>query len=129
MPSFADQIRKIAAKRMQDADTIFANVAFQAANSIIERTPVDEGTAKGSWVPVINGTSNELPNRTGAQATQEARNVANNLKLGDEFRIMSNLEYMVPLEYGYSDQAPNGMVRITADQIQTAVNEEVKNVR
>ena len=37
----------------------------------------------------------------------------NRPKMGDTVYIYNNLIYSVPLEYGWSTQAPNGVVRIT----------------
>ncbi len=40
---------------------------------------------------------------------------------------MNNLPYAIALEYGHSDQAPGGMVRITQARFQQIVEEAIRN--
>ena len=41
--------------------------------------------------------------------------------------IVNNLPYAIPLEYGHSTQAPNGMVRITVERFQQIVDAAARN--
>lgn len=43
--------------------------------------------------------------------------------MGQTFYMTNNLPYAVPLEFGHSRQAPNGMVRITVAQYEQAIKE------
>jgi hypothetical protein len=51
---------------------------------------------------------------------------AGELTLGEVAYIVNNLPYAVPLEYGHSTQAPEGMVRITIRQFQELVENAAK---
>jgi len=42
--------------------------------------------------------------------------------------LSNQLPYGMPLEYGWSDQAPNGMVRITAGDFQKFINRSVQEL-
>lgn len=43
--------------------------------------------------------------------------------------LMNNVPYAIPLEYGHSGQAPEGMVRITIAEFQTFVNDAARSVQ
>ncbi|AZC17581.1 hypothetical protein [Pseudomonas sp. CMR5c] len=49
------------------------------------------------------------------------------LTIGQTAYIVNNLPYAVPLEYGHSQQAPGGMVRITLARFQQIVDEAIRN--
>ncbi|NBW08351.1 MAG: hypothetical protein EBR82_10020 [Caulobacteraceae bacterium] len=93
-------------------------------NEIITTTPIDTGFARNHWFTSINtpvAFNLEKGQRANPEA-QTAQTVAN-LKVGDKFISGNNVAYILPLEYGHSQQAPNGMVRIAiakADQIAQA---------
>lgn len=94
------------------------DVAFQLAESVILKTPVDTGQARGNWEPGINTIPLEtFLNRlspSGAESVNRAKQIIAGLKIGDEFSIANSLNYIQLLEDGSSKQAPSGMMRITA---------------
>ncbi|MGN8259512.1 hypothetical protein ACLEJW_09280 [Pseudomonas sp. SMSB3] len=51
------------------------------------------------------------------------------LTIGQTAYIVNNLAYAIPLEYGHSTQAPNGMVRVTLANFQRIVDEAIRNNR
>lgn len=143
----AKGLAKLAAKQKQTIRQLAGRTAFLVASDVIERTPVDQGVAKGSWTPSINKTPTDFSNtvsKSGIQATTRAGTVANKLQIGDTFYLLSNLVYMPVLEYGgygtgsgatnkttrdgYSVQAPHGMVRIAIDNINKSLREAIKDV-
>lgn len=133
---FGDDIRRIAAEREVEADQIVRGVFLQAVEGVVEKTPVDEGFARGSWVGSVN-TARPSPtnnsDRSGQSTINTATAATSNYQAGDTLIISSNLPYMPLLEFGgygtgpfatdrttrdgYSIQAPNGMVRITVREI------------
>ena len=54
---------------------------------------------------------------------------AGTLTIGEVAYIVNNLPYAVPLEYGHSTQAPNGMVRVTLARFQQIVEEAIRKHR
>ena len=109
---------------------------LQAVEGVVEKTPVDEGFARGSWVGTLNvaGTSpTDNSDRSGQSTINRAAAATASYNAGDTLIISSNLPYMPLLEFGgygtgptatdrttrdgYSIQAPNGMVRITVREI------------
>lgn len=70
-----------------DLARVHRDSCLELGNRVVEGTPVDKGRAKQSWTP------NGIP------------------ALGRIYSFTSILEYILPLEYGHSDQAPQGMLR------------------
>jgi hypothetical protein len=52
----------------------------------------------------------------------------NGVKCGPPIYIVNNLPYAIPLEYGHSSQAPQGMVRLAAIEFQQLVDEAVRGL-
>lgn len=67
---------------------IHKGACLELNTRITESTPVDTGRARQSWTPI------------------------GFLRVGAPYQFTSNLEYIKPLEYGSSQQAPAGMLRI-----------------
>lgn len=127
----AKGLAKLAAKQKRSIGQVARSVAFEVASDVIERTPVDQGVAKGSWTPSLNkapSSFSETKSKSGIQATTRAGTVANKLQIGGTFYLLSNLVYMPPLEYGWSMQAPSGMVRIAIDNINKSLAKALKDV-
>lgn len=69
--------------------------------TVRRRTPIDTGNARSGWDRFPPGTSQP----------------------GTTQWIFNNVDYIVALEYGHSRQAPEGMARITAAEMQQRVPE------
>lgn len=141
---FADQIENFADKTEQQLDRIVRKSALALFSHILQYTPVDTGRARGNWMieldqagsggaPFAGGqksrfrvkgemvTDKVIQGQNAAAATQTAVNNAENelAKFKSDTRtitIYNNLDYIVPLEYGSSEQAPKGMVRLACQE-------------
>ncbi len=90
----------------------------EAGARVIERTPVDTAFARNNWFPTLNGQFT-----AGGGGAVVASVSFSGMKLGDRLGLVNNTEYIVPLEYGASGQAPEGMVRVTAAEWPVIVRE------
>jgi len=87
---------------------------------LVMQTPVDTGRARASWRIGIGAPdlSCEPPGSHGSGIPIGQTAKLKGLTLQDLARapiyITNSVEYIVPLEYGHSKQAPSGMVRLTA---------------
>lgn len=82
------------------------------------------GRFRGNWVVSIGSPSNattEAVDPQGQRVLAEGGAVISNAKWGAVIYVMNNLPYAVPLEYGHSQQAPAGMVRVTAAEFSAIV--------
>lgn len=97
---------------------VLKNVAFRFLRKVIKRTPVDKGRARAGWTSYM--LANGVPTKVGdsdpeAVAEGEAASSFEEKFTGsDAFIILVNaVNYIVILEFGSSDQAAAGMMRIT----------------
>ncbi|MFH2125547.1 MAG: hypothetical protein ABIK12_03470 [Pseudomonadota bacterium] len=87
---------------------------------LVMMTPVDTGRARASWRIGIGAPdlSCEPPGSYGSGIPTGQTEKLKGLTLRDlahvAIYITNSVEYIVPLEYGHSQQAPGGMVRLTA---------------
>jgi hypothetical protein len=85
---------------------------------VIKNSPVDTGRFKGNWNAALNAPNLAIDLSSGAGLTE----IANKIKIGDVFFFTNNLPYALRLEFGWSDQSPNGMVRLAVAKFPFTVN-------
>lgn len=98
-----------------------SEIAMDMLKLIMGKTPVDTGRARAAWYVSMNkltqavGGGGEWTPKTVAHREGYARGKFTSDFRGPKKSIqMSNaVQYIMPLEFGYSTQAPYGMVRIT----------------
>lgn len=126
--SFADEIARFAAKTRLSMDTIVRKVVLDVGTSLIDKSPVDTGRFRGNWFLGINAVNETTTEET--ESSQSRINVGvEALKAGGVVYITNSLPYAIPLEYGHSDQAPNGMVRLTVVEYQQYITNAVRSLR
>lgn len=117
--SFNADISKWANKVNLSVDDAIVAVCAQISTEVIKRTPVDTGRARANWIASIETPSDVITDNTDANgilATNKALNVSKYAS-GKMFWLVNNLPYIQKLEYGWSKQAPQGMVRLTMQQV------------
>jgi len=99
---------------------VFRSVALEVEASVIARTPVDTGRARGGWQSEMIG--NVLSGK------------------GLVFTLVNNVPYILKLEYGgyppgpkivggYSAKSPKGMVRVTMAEFPGIVAKKAASAR
>lgn len=127
--SFSAQLGQFAEITKEKMDAIFQDILVELGESVIMLSPVDTGRFKGNWQLTAESPSNQsLINydKEGLRTLEKLVSVANTLEAGQRAYIVNNLRYAIPLEYGYSQQAPSGMVRVTLARFQQIVNDAVR---
>ena len=117
-------------KRNLERLRIIGQESFVATSGIaLEFSPVDEGLFRNNWFSGLNQPSTQTTEKlsnygqgiiAGPRYT-EALHLSTKYKVGDKLFFTNSLPYARRLEYGHSQQAPNGMVRIAAAQWQHIV--------
>ena len=123
--SFALQVGAWADKARGNADTITRAVVLQMVSRVVLRTPVDTGRARANWQTTIGAPARatlEATDRAGGAAIARGAEVAARFPLGATVWISNALPYAPRLEYGWSNQAPAGMVRVTVAEFQGLVS-------
>ena len=138
--SFADDMRKWGSKTIEDSERAIIGIRSKVSDSIINKTPIDTGFARGNWQASIDSPETSVIERydtesgyapTSGEGTSlfEANNVAV-MDLDKDFYLTNNVDYIRNLEYfNGSNQAPQGMVRITVADFQNIVNDVVKGLK
>ena len=110
-------------------EKVVRGTLFGLTNRIVKRSPVDTGRFRNNWqasVNSINTTTTPTADRSGSQAINKARGTINALKMGSTFYLSNNLPYAKRLEYGWSKQAPSGMIRLSVAELQARMKEAAK---
>jgi len=118
---FAIDLRKFGDVTREQAELIFRKITLDLDTRIVLGTPVDTGRARGNWFPSINTPSNEIDldaaDKTGAEASGRLNSVVAGAKYGSVVWFTNNLPYILPLENGSSQQAPQGMVDLNLNAV------------
>lgn len=123
---------KEAGDKINDARKTFA---FMLYGSIVRKTPVDTGRARGNWQISVGSSASGILERTDkSKGSDSAFGKSEQAKLngakGDEdIYISNNLPYIEKLEYGYSKQAPQGMIGVTVANAGAYFEKAVANVK
>lgn len=135
--SFTAQLKAFTDKAGKRSVVVGRKVAAEIFTRVILRTPVDTGHARANWQAQIGAPARAEvagvdPNgqATAAAAVGVAADWDPN-RDGSVF-LSNNLPYIGPLEEGWSQQAPAGMVRLTvlefADVVDLATSATKRDV-
>ncbi len=117
------------AKITEDYEARLLQIAKHATISmgknIINKSPVDTGLFKSSWRTSLNKP--DLQSGEGASAGLIP--VTSGAEINDIIFFTNHLHYSMKLEYGWSKQAPFGMVRITIANFQKYVDSAARKKR
>jgi len=110
---FSDQIKKFTNKTERRALYVFRGTSLDIFSKVILRTPVDTGRLRGNWQCTLNAAASGTVEGTGRKALNGAKRTTDKAKVTDSIYLTNNLPYAQKIEYGSSQQAPRGMVRVT----------------
>lgn len=112
------QWRNISAKNKNKMLTAVKNTTESIAKDIVKNSPIDTGRFKSNWNAALNAPDLQIDQGAGGGFTS----VINKMKIGDVFFFTNNLPYAKRLEFGWSNQAPSGMVRLALAKFPFTVN-------
>lgn len=112
--SFSGQLQAFIEGAKERVDKTVKGATVTLATNVITETPVDTGAARGNWQASVGQPKTSILDRTGEAAAIADVNANVPDDAGDVVYIANNLPYIRKLEYGHSQQAPRGMVRINA---------------
>jgi hypothetical protein len=111
-------------------------MTLEAFSRVVQRSPVDTGRFRANWQVGV-GTrpttySTELADRASQGAPPNGDGMSMTLEQVAKINpqtvatyVVNNLPYAERLENGHSQQAPNGMVEVTAQELRVAAKEIV----
>lgn len=125
--SFSSDIAKFAAKTEGNVDKLRRGVFQNLAGNIIEATPIKTGRAAGNWQATVNTPATGTVTNTSPTAAVAAAQAASQAAKEDStLWLINNLPYIKRLEYGYSKQAPQGMLRLAVQNFQAAIDKQLR---
>ena len=130
--SFTLDVKAFCEKAKKNPETVMRSVSLKLFSAIIKASPVDTGRFRGNWqttgvTPATGLVAGVDP--TGNKAVNSAATFITNAPGWDTFTLTNNLPYAERLEYGWSKQAPTGIVRVNVIRFQQLINEEAAKVR
>lgn len=144
---FGLNVDKWAKKFNVATDQLVTAIALRAFENIVRRTPVGDpdlwqsgapkgyvgGTARNNWFLSIGQRDttekNAKPDSGGNEAFASLTALAGGRDPKAVIWLNNNLPYIRRLEYGWSTQAPAGMVRVTLAEIQAFYKQDVEKVK
>ena len=132
MSGFTLDIKNFVEKAKKNPETVARQVSFKLFSAVIKASPVDTGRFRMNWQTagavapsgVIDGTD-----KGGAAAIGNAASYIFAASDWNEFTLTNNLPYAERLEYGWSNQAPQGFVRVNVSRFNSLLEEEANKVR
>lgn len=141
MSSFANQIRDFRIDFTNLSDEVYRITVIKFFGQVVRASPVQESPAtggrfRGNWFVTIGTPSTQVTTsiRPASQVNREIEQTVNQADNARIFWLTNNLPYAEVLEFGgyedgpktvggFSRQAPQGVVRITAMQFSRIFNE------
>lgn len=140
MGKFAEAVKAFAEETKQKESDVVVATIMGLSRRIIQYTPVGNpdlwigrppagytgGQAKGHWVASIGSSSAALTGNIDPNGQETINGITATAEgsVGDVFYLVNNLPYIRRLEYeGWSQQAPDGMVRRAVSELPVAFRE------
>ena len=143
MAKWTMDISKYAKKKGVEIKEVRKAYAFALYTSIVKKTPVDTGRARGNWNISVGSADTSTTEST--KVKYRSRESVPEPKGDETIYISNNLDYISTLEYGgfpnppksgsgktvngYSKQAPEGMVGVTLANNENIFNSAVRAVK
>lgn len=129
--TFSSDLNRIVKKTNGKFDRLFRAVTIEALSSVVRLSPVDTGRFRGNWQVSANqpesGTLDTI-DKSGVATIGLGTSKANQLQAGQVSYVVNNLPYAERLENGWSQQAPQGMVKRTAKRLNRNIQNEAKRL-
>lgn len=129
---FELQISQFVEKAKGNLDLVVRKIALDMFRRVVMKSPVDTGRFKGNWqvaIGVMPAGVLSLDDKSGTATMARVTAATLALEAGQVIYLVNNLEYARALEYGHSKQAPSGMIRVTIQEFNAAVNKAANEVR
>lgn len=125
--SFTAQLKRFAERAKREPLRVQREVFIEASRRVVMRTAVDSGRARANWHAELGAPTVQITEATDKTGSLAIAGAAMLPALPDmTMYFTNNLPYIEPLENGWSMQAPQGMVKITALEFEDIVRMKVR---
>jgi hypothetical protein len=135
--SLTTDLQRIAQRNKAKMVKVAQNSLMRIGGAIVAKSPVDSGRFKNNWMSAYGAPDVSTTNSFAKTELGEGRGaVVGRLKAkldlldtGQFFYFTNSLPYAERLEYGWSQQAPSGMVRLSVASWQSIVEDEIRKAK
>lgn len=124
--SFSKQLTAFVNGSKDKIDRVVKDSTQVLFKNVIMETPVKDGAARGNWQVSIDEPITGVIDRKDKEGSATVADAFGKIpdEAGHVVYMTNNLPYIRKLEYGHSDQAPQGMVRTNAAKWPQIVQEQ-----
>jgi len=118
--SFTLDLSRFRIKTEKQASQVVRKIVLDLFTLIVKRSPVDTGRFRANNQISLNSLPGDAVltfDKTGNVTIRNGNAKIGSYKLGDTIFIYNNVEYGLNLEYGSSQQAPQGVYRLSVSDI------------
>lgn len=116
MAGFAEVHARLKTRSMARLDKIIIGGIEELGELTIARTPIDTGRAQSNWRVQAGAADITTTDETNARTLHGLDSLPARGAHAFTFYLTNSLRYAPKLERGWSDQAPQGMVRRTSGE-------------
>lgn len=130
--SFALDLSNFAKLAEGRCDQVVQKTVLSLFSNVLLKSPVDTGRFRANWnVSASNpdSSTSENTDKQGLSTVSKAAIKINSYRAGPTIYITNALPYAQRLEYGWSKQAPAGMVRVTLSEFRDYVKDAIRGLR
>ncbi|ELY4544119.1 HK97 gp10 family phage protein [Cronobacter sakazakii] len=131
--AFMASINAFVDRAKANQEKVLRKVFLSIHTRLVQMSPVDTGRFRGNWQTGLDNLPEgtlDMFDKTGTETIARGALVIEQFKVGmKSVYFTNNLPYAYALEMGHSQQAPGGMVRITAAEFQRFFDAAAKEVR
>ena len=127
---WSDVANKNLMKHQKRNEEIHRKAMFRLAAQTDLKSPVDSGRFRSNWVGAYGSIDRETTEQTNVDSVGKVVSLlAIEPVKGNYFYYTNSLPYAQRLEYGWSLQAPSGVVRLTSRNFPRYVREEIARTK
>lgn len=120
MGSFTVDLTRFKLKTEQQMSQVVRKIVLDLHTRLVMRSPVDTGRFRANNSVSLNALPSDATlelDKSGGVTISRAGGAIAAYKLGDTIFLYNNVEYALALEYGHSQQAPQGVYRVSVQDI------------
>jgi len=114
--SFSKQNKAWSETFLKNSDKVIKEASIEMFSNIINDSPIGTGAFVNGWEVNGSGSYNKDSTSTPAAKISEITTDVNNLGMNVDITMTNNAPYGEELEFGSSDKAPMGFLRINTLQ-------------
>lgn len=130
--TFALDVSRFVEKAKIAPAVVVRKLGLDLASSVVLGSPVDTGRFRANWNIAFGApdeSTSQATDKSGGQAINRVRAQLAGFNEPVDIYLTNSLPYAIPLEYGSSKQAPQGMVRITVAKFQSFVDAAARSTQ